>query len=80
MLVKRSFTLFGHRTSIALVPEFWAALDARAEREHQPVSTLVARIDAARHPTDPLASRLRVLILADALTLQKGEPGNLPDG
>ena len=80
VLVKRSFTLSGHRTSVALEPEFWAALDAMAKREHQPVSALVAQLDAARHPADPLASRLRVQILTDALTFRKGEHGNLPGG
>ena len=27
MLTKRSFTIQGHRTSIALEPQFWAAFD-----------------------------------------------------
>ena len=30
VLVKRSFTLAGHRTSVALEPEFWEALVAVA--------------------------------------------------
>ena len=32
-LVKRSLTLHGHRTSLALEPEFWDALDAMAARD-----------------------------------------------
>ncbi|MBN9591788.1 MAG: ribbon-helix-helix domain-containing protein, partial [Alphaproteobacteria bacterium] len=30
MLKKRSFTLAGHRTSVALEVEFWAVLEAEA--------------------------------------------------
>ncbi len=80
MLVKRSFTLSGHRTSIALEPEFWVALEAKAHREQQPVGALIAEIDRKRNPTDPLTSRLRVLVLVDALTSRKGEPGIIRDG
>jgi predicted DNA-binding ribbon-helix-helix protein len=63
-LVKRSFTLAGHRTSVALEPEFWAVLDAEAMRRGEPLLRLIATTDAARDdPALPLASALRVLAL-----------------
>lgn len=60
VLVKRSFTLAGHRTSVALEPEFWEALATLAAERHVSVATLVAEVDAARAPQRPLASALRV--------------------
>ena len=63
MLVKRSFTLSGHRTSVALEPEFWTVLDALAASENRPLSALVAAMDAKRTPSQPLASSLRVAAL-----------------
>jgi predicted DNA-binding ribbon-helix-helix protein len=66
-LRKRSFALAGHRTSIALEPAFWAALEAEAARRGLPLVRLVAEADAARvDPALPLASALRVLALAAA--------------
>lgn len=63
MLVKRSFTLSGHRTSVALEPEFWDALETLATRENKALATFVAAIDAQRAPLQPLASSLRVAAL-----------------
>jgi predicted DNA-binding ribbon-helix-helix protein len=66
-LVKRSFTLAGHRTSVALEPEFWAVLDRLAAESGRPVSALVAELDAGRAPEGrPLASLLRVHALKNA--------------
>jgi predicted DNA-binding ribbon-helix-helix protein len=62
-LVKRSFSLAGHRTSVALEQEFWAALSEIAAARTQALSTLVETTDAAREPGQPLASALRVLAL-----------------
>jgi predicted DNA-binding ribbon-helix-helix protein len=59
-LVKRSFTLAGHRTSIALEPEFWEALERIAAARGLRLSALVAALDAERAPEQPLASMLRV--------------------
>lgn len=67
-LVKRSFSLSGHRTSVALEAEFWRALDDTAAGRGISVGRLVSEIDAARTPGDPLASRLRVQALTTALT------------
>jgi predicted DNA-binding ribbon-helix-helix protein len=63
VLKKRSFSLAGHRTSVALEPEFWAALQEVATAERGTLGALVAAVDAARDPTQPLASALRVLAL-----------------
>lgn len=63
MLEKRSFSLSGHRTSVALEPEFWAVLEQLAARQTQPVSALVTRLDSTRHATCSLASALRVFAL-----------------
>jgi predicted DNA-binding ribbon-helix-helix protein len=63
-LRKRSFRLAGHRTSVALEPAFWAALEAIAARRGASLAGLLAEIDAARPgPALPLASALRVFAL-----------------
>lgn len=63
MLSKRSFTLAGHRTSVALEREFWQALEQAAAQDGQTVTQLVVAVDAERAPGQPLASSLRVLAL-----------------
>lgn len=65
-LVKRSFSLAGHRTSVALEPEFWTALAAIAGVSGLTLSAYVAATDAARDPERPLASALRVQALLEA--------------
>ena len=64
MLTKRSFTIQGHRTSIALEPEFWAAFDAAVAADGTTPTVWVARIDDAR--ATPLASAIRVALLRRA--------------
>ncbi len=65
MLEKRSLSLNGHRTSVALEPAFWAVLEAAASPG--PIAALVAAQDEARAETgEPLASRLRLFALAYA--------------
>ena len=61
-LQKRSISLSGHATSIALEPEFWAVLQARAAAEGLSLAGLVVRIDAERGDR-PLASACRVAAL-----------------
>jgi predicted DNA-binding ribbon-helix-helix protein len=46
--VKRSITIAGHPTSIALEPIFWTALEHCANAKSLPLSALVAQIDAER--------------------------------
>jgi predicted DNA-binding ribbon-helix-helix protein len=62
-LKKRSFSLAGHRTSVALEPEFWTVIEAGAAREGKALAALVAQIDASRDQR-PLASALRLYALA----------------
>jgi predicted DNA-binding ribbon-helix-helix protein len=64
-LQKRSFSLTGHRTSVALETEFWAALAEIAGRRSLTLSALVVHTDAARDPRRSLASALRVLALRE---------------
>jgi predicted DNA-binding ribbon-helix-helix protein len=62
-LIKRSFSLAGHRTSVALEIEFWEALMRIAETRGQSLAAMVAAVDAAREPDRSLASALRVMAL-----------------
>jgi predicted DNA-binding ribbon-helix-helix protein len=61
-LRKRSINLAGHATSLALEPEFWDALTARAAGRGISVAALIAEIDAGRGAR-PLASACRVAAL-----------------
>lgn len=72
---KRSLTIAGHRTSVALEPEFWTALDRLAARRGQTTAALVAEIDGARTPERNLASAIRVALLAAG---RDGEPTPTP--
>jgi predicted DNA-binding ribbon-helix-helix protein len=65
MLEKRSFTLSGHRTSVALEPEFWAVLGAIAAAGGRSLSAVVAETDAGRLAERSLASALRVRALRE---------------
>ena len=62
-LQKRSLSLSGHRTSVALEREFWQALEQAALAEDLALSVLIARIDAERDQQHPLASALRLYAL-----------------
>ena len=62
--VKHSLTLRGHRTSVSLEPEFWAAFRALAGRRGLGLNELAAEIDAGRADTG-LAGAIRVAILRD---------------
>lgn len=70
MLRKRSITLAGHATSLALEEDFWRELDAAAETEGAPLARLIARIDEERAQSDPeapLSSACRVWVLRRVL-------------
>ena len=62
-LRKRSLTLAGHATSVALEPEFWAVLERTAASRGVSLAALVAGLDAERGER-PLASACRVAALA----------------
>jgi predicted DNA-binding ribbon-helix-helix protein len=65
LLVKRSFALAGHRTSVALEAEFWEQLGRAASARAIPLGRLVAELDAARGADQPLASALRVFVVRE---------------
>jgi predicted DNA-binding ribbon-helix-helix protein len=65
MLVKRSISLSGHRTSIALEPAFWAEVERLAKDGGQSLAAFIRSIDADRAPDSNLASALRLVVLAD---------------
>ena len=73
-LRKRSVTIAGHRTSISLEPEFWAALEAAAATRGWSLARLIGEIDRAREqPREggSLSSALRVFLLAEARQKQE---------
>ena len=63
-LIKKSFTIGNHRTSISLEPEFWDALELKANEQDVSLSKLVLKIDNEK-PKDynNLASYIRIWIL-----------------
>ena len=66
-LKKRSFSLSGHRTSVALEEEFWVVLDKEARNTGRSIAGLIKSIDETRG-SRPLASALRLHALAVAHT------------
>lgn len=64
-LRKRSLSLAGHRTSLALEPEFWRVLEAMAAARGRSLAAAVAEIDRTRGAR-PLASACRLAALAYA--------------
>lgn len=63
MLKKRSVSLSGHATSVALEAEFWVVLDQVGAEMKLSHAGLMKRIDETRGRT-PLASACRLLALA----------------
>lgn len=63
---KRSLTIAGHRTSVALEEEFWGALEIEARAQAMSMAALVASVDSVRGSRN-LASALRVHVLSRAL-------------
>jgi predicted DNA-binding ribbon-helix-helix protein len=70
MFVKRSLSLSGHRTSLALEPEFWAVVDAACREDGIALAALIRTIDEARAAEgadQPLSSAVRVWALKRVL-------------
>ncbi|MGV9010077.1 ribbon-helix-helix domain-containing protein [Brevundimonas sp.] len=61
-LTKRSVSLSGHATSVALEPAFWVVLDEVAKARGLSQAGLMKRVDETRGRT-PLASACRLLAL-----------------
>ncbi|WP_439635276.1 ribbon-helix-helix domain-containing protein [Oceanicaulis sp.] len=68
MLKKRSVTLKGHATSLALEPEFWSVIDKQLSVTGGSLAGLVTSIDETREPDQPLSSACRVWALNRALS------------
>mgnify|MGYP000521891012 FL=1 len=60
---KRSFSIAGHRTSIALEPEFWRGLEDMAAARQLSLAGLVRDIDENRQTTN-LSSAVRLTVLS----------------
>jgi predicted DNA-binding ribbon-helix-helix protein len=60
---KRSLTIAGHRTSIAIETEFWAGLEAMALARSKSIAALIAEIDQEREAPN-LSSAVRLAVLA----------------
>lgn len=63
---KKSITLKGHRTSVALEAEFWDALEAISANDKRTLPALINQIDRNRLKLSPppgLASAIRVFVL-----------------
>lgn len=60
---KRSFSIAGHRTSIALEPDFWQGLEAMAQARALSLAGIVREIDENRETTN-LSSAVRLAVLA----------------
>ena len=71
-LLKKSFTIGNHRTSISLEPEFWDALKIKAKERDVSLSKLVLKIDNEK-PKDynNLASYIRIWILKKNMLIDK---------
>jgi len=65
-MIKRSISLYGHQTSVALEAEFWAVIDTAVEVEGSSFAGFIRARDDERMeggPTRNLASHLRVWCL-----------------
>jgi predicted DNA-binding ribbon-helix-helix protein len=61
-MLKRSLSIAGHRTSVALEAEFWEGLEALAAAREKPLAEMIRAIDEAREGPN-LSSALRVAVL-----------------
>jgi len=62
LVIKRSISLEGHKTSVTLEDEFWQALRVIAHREKTTVVSLVRQINQTRNKSN-LSSAIRVFVL-----------------
>lgn len=72
-LKKRSVSLYGHQTSLALEEEFWAVIDAHLKKSGQSFARFIRELDDKRleeTPNQNLASYLRVWVLKSVMTEQ----------
>ncbi|GGX60774.1 hypothetical protein GCM10011309_08260 [Litorimonas cladophorae] len=65
-MLKRSISLYGHQTSVALEAEFWAVIDAAVDASGESFASFIRTRDDERMEggaTRNLASHLRVWCL-----------------
>jgi predicted DNA-binding ribbon-helix-helix protein len=62
LVVKRSVTISGHKTSVTLEDVFWEGLHEIAEDRRVPVKSLLGEIDLNR-PAANLSSHIRLFVL-----------------
>jgi predicted DNA-binding ribbon-helix-helix protein len=62
LVVKRSIVVGGHKTSVSLEDEFWAALKKIAVRHRVTLSDLIGSIDSQRQHGN-LSSAVRLFVL-----------------
>jgi len=60
-LHRRTVTVSGHRTSVALEPVFWDEVTAIARERHTSLSALISEIDVSR--AGNLSSAIRVYVV-----------------
>lgn len=70
-LEKRSLTIAGHRTSIALEPEFWAALEEICAARGVSLAAEIKAIDEARAGPN-LSSAVRIAVLEHFRQMAEG--------
>jgi predicted DNA-binding ribbon-helix-helix protein len=72
LIVKRSVTVGGHRTSITLEDAFWDALRMIADARNLSLAALLSEINHGRQATN-LSSHIRLFVL-EHFRSQKDEP------
>ena len=63
-VVKRSVVINGHKTSVSVEDQFWAALKEIAAERQVSLYELVAMVDHDRGEVGNLSSALRLFVLA----------------
>ncbi len=73
-LISKNITVCGHRTSIRLEPEMWAALKDIAQREHTTIHSICSLIALRKLSDTSLTAAIRVFLMLyyRAATTQDG--------
>lgn len=67
VILKRSVSIRGHRTSVTLEEPFWQYLEECSRAKNLSVAEVIASVDEAREPDSNLSSALRVFLFTDLL-------------
>jgi len=79
LVVKRSLTFSGHKTSVSLEDAFWNALKEIAKARNVTVGMLVAAINSERQQAN-LSSTIRLFVLEFYRKQLSEEAGRIRDG